>query len=62
MGAITLSEVPIDVSDAAALPILLDALGWPDRPGTAAVPLTSLRWPKDLAAWRYRVVCPPRPP
>ena len=56
MGAITLSEAPVDVSDEAALPILLEALGWPDRAASATVPLQSLRWPKDLAAWRHRVV------
>ena len=31
------------------------ALGHPDRAASAAVPLSALRWPKDLAAWRGRV-------
>lgn len=65
MGAVTLSEAPVEVSDEAALPILLEALGCPDRAASAAVPLQSLRWPKDLAAWRHRVVPPlffPHPP
>ena len=56
VGAITLSEAPVEVTDAAALPILMEALGCPDKASSAAVPLQSLRWPKDLAAWRHRVV------
>ena len=31
------------------------ALGHPDRAASAAVPLSALRWPKALAAWRGRV-------
>ena len=31
------------------------ALGHPDRASSAAVPLSALHWPKDLAAWRGRV-------